>query len=270
MNNLGVMQGRLIPDENGKIQSFPKLNWRLEFPILKELGLNYLEWTLDHDELWKNPILTLKGLLEIRELSEQNHVEIYSATADNLMQAPIHKSNKGLATTTQECIEFLSLLNDAGVQVVVWPLVDSGNLASKEEFEKFIELFGLISTSLEKTKIRIAFETDLTPEYNSKLCQEINSSLVGINLDIGNTASYGNKTSREFIILGSLIKHVHVKDRIIRGPTVPLGSGDVDWADTTESMRLNYRGVRVLQAARKTNNIQAIQDYMRFCEKVGL
>jgi hexulose-6-phosphate isomerase len=270
MNILGVMQGRLIPDENGKIQSFPRINWRLEFPILKELGLNYLEWTLDHNELWKNPILTPKGLLEIRELGERNHVEIYSATADNLMQAPIHKLKTGLATTTQECIEFLALLDDAGIQVVVWPLVDSGNLDSKEEFEKFIELFEPISKSLEKKRIRIVFETDLTPEYSLKLIQEINSNSVGINLDIGNTASYGGKTSREFDILGSLIQHVHVKDRIFRGTTVPLGSGDVDWVDTAGSMKLNYKGIRILQTARKTDNIQAIREYLRFCEKVGL
>jgi sugar phosphate isomerase/epimerase len=89
-------------------------------------------------------------------------------------------------------------------------------------------------------------------------------------LDIGNTASYGGKTSREFDILGSLIQHVHVKDRIFRGTTVPLGSGDVDWVDTAGSMKLNYKGIRILQTARKTDNIQAIREYLRFCEKVGL
>ena len=140
MNFLGVMQGRLIPDENARIQSFPKKNWRLEFPILNELGINFLEWTLDHEGLWNNPILTKDGVSEIRELCESYQVKVISATADNLMQAPIHKSINGLKTTVSNCIEFLDMLDCAGIEIVVWPLVDSGNLKSREEFEKFVEL----------------------------------------------------------------------------------------------------------------------------------
>ena len=270
MNLLGVMQGRLIPDENGRIQSFPKKNWRFEFPILNELGINFLEWTLDHEGLWDNPILTQDGLSEVRELCEFHQVKVYSATADNLMQAPIHKSNNGLMTTINDCIEFLALLDRAGIEIMVWPLVDSGNLESREEFKKFVELFETISNSLETKNLRIAFETDLPPEYGLRLIREIGSKSVGINLDIGNTASYGGTTSREFEIMGNIIQHVHVKDRIFRGTTVPLGSGDVDWVETSNSMKLHYAGVRILQTARREDNVQAIRDYLEFCEKVGL
>lgn len=270
MNSLGVMQGRLIPDENGKIQSFPRKNWREEFPILKELGINFLEWTLDYDGLWENPILTEDGLLEIQELCESYRVKIYSATADNLMQAPIHKSNNGLTTTIEDCIEFLASLDRARIKIMVWPLVDSGNLESKEEFKEFIELFKPISKSLTTKNLKIVFETDLPPEYGLKLVKEIDSNSIGINLDIGNTASYGGTTSREFEILGKLIQHVHIKDRIFRGPTVPLGFGDVNWTETSASMKLHYTGVRVLQTARREDNIKAIKEYLTFCRKVGL
>lgn len=270
MKFLGVMQGRLIPDENGRIQSFPKKNWRLEFPILKELGINFLEWTLDHDELWDNPILTQFGVSEVRQLCESYQVKVYSATADNLMQAPIHKSVHGLMTTIEDCIEFLALLDHAGIEIVVWPLVDSGNLNSREELEKFVELFQPISKSIETKNLRIVFETDLPPEYSLKLIRKINSESVGINLDIGNVASYGGTTSREFDILGNLIKHVHVKDRIFRGTTVPLGSGDVNWVETSEVIKFHYKGVGILQTARKQDDVQAIRDYLEFCKKVGL
>jgi len=235
-----------------------------------ELGLNYLEWTFDHHELWNNPILTSEGLSEIREFCECYEVNVYSATADNLMQAPIHKRVNNQSTTIQECLEFLKLLNEAGIKVLVWPLVDSGNLNSKEEFVKFIETFHPITDLLEKIDLRIAFETDLPSQYNLKLINGINSNSVGINLDIGNTASYGIKTSQEFQDLGSLIQHVHVKDRIFRGTTVPLGSGDVDWVDTSVSMKCHYKGIRILQAARKTNDVEAIREYLEFCEKVGV
>lgn len=270
MKNLGVMQGRLIPDENSRIQSFPRQNWRLEFSLLESLGFGYLEWTLDHNELWKNPLLTVSGLREIHELCDIHKIQVKSVTADNLMQAPIHKKNSSPSTSIEECINFIGLLEEANIEILVWPLVDSGSLSSNYEFEKFIELMDPIKKFLSDKKIMIAFETDLPPEYNSKLLSKIQSSNIGINYDIGNTASYGFSASREFEILGNSILHVHVKDRLFRGPTVPLGDGDVDWQQTVNAIKSHFKGILILQAARKPDELQTIKEYINFCERIGL
>ena len=45
ISNLGFMQGRLIKDENGTIQSFPSNNWKKEFLKANTLGLKNMEWT---------------------------------------------------------------------------------------------------------------------------------------------------------------------------------------------------------------------------------
>lgn len=270
MGRVGIMQGRLIPDENNRIQSFPRTNWRKEFPIMETIGLSLLEWTFDYENLWENPILTSNGFLEVKELSEQHKVQVLSATADNLMQAPIHKLNNNLSTSVEDCINFLGLLASTDIQIVVWPLVDGGNLNSKKEFDTFVEKFEPVARSIENMKIKVIFETDLPPEYNLRLIYGISSKSVGINLDIGNTASYGYKTSREFEVLGDWIQHVHIKDRTFRGGTVPLGSGDVDWIDTVQAIQSSYSGNLILQTARKPDHVHAIREYLDFCEKVGL
>ena len=56
MKNLGFMQGRLVPDERNKIQSFPWQNWKKEFQLAKKLKLNIMEWTIDYENSQKNPI----------------------------------------------------------------------------------------------------------------------------------------------------------------------------------------------------------------------
>ena len=54
------LQGRLSPVVDGKIQAFPWAHWRDEFPEAARLSLKLLEWTLDHDRLSENPLMTLE------------------------------------------------------------------------------------------------------------------------------------------------------------------------------------------------------------------
>mgnify|MGYP007072153412 CR=1 FL=1 len=62
---IGFMQGRLSPIVDGKIQSFPWDNWKNEIIIAKSIGLSQMEWTLDQDRLYENPLMTLEGQQEI-------------------------------------------------------------------------------------------------------------------------------------------------------------------------------------------------------------
>ena len=60
-NNIGFMQGRLSPIIDGKIQSFPWGNWESEIVDAIDLGINIMEWTLDQNNLYENPLMNKKG-----------------------------------------------------------------------------------------------------------------------------------------------------------------------------------------------------------------
>ena len=60
LSNLGCMQGRLSTMINNKIQSFPSRYWKEEFSHAKNLGLKFIEWTLDYDQIFTNPIFIKK------------------------------------------------------------------------------------------------------------------------------------------------------------------------------------------------------------------
>ena len=44
---LGIMQGRLLPPEEQRFQSFPRQRWRDEFALAAAAGLDTIEWIYD-------------------------------------------------------------------------------------------------------------------------------------------------------------------------------------------------------------------------------
>ncbi|HLD47492.1 MAG TPA: TIM barrel protein, partial [Desulfobaccales bacterium] len=95
-------------------------------------------------------------------------------------------------------------------------------------------------------------ETDLKPAPLAKLLQKVSHPLLRANYDIGNSASLGHDPVEELTLLGPWLGSVHVKDRLLGGGTVPLGTGAADFIACFRLFRQsNYRGPFILQAARQ-------------------
>ena len=90
---IGFMQGRLSSLVDGKIQAFPRLHWRDEFPIANEHRFKIMEWVLDQDQLYENPLMTEKGREEIKSLMYKYNVSIPALTGGCFMQAPFYKTS---------------------------------------------------------------------------------------------------------------------------------------------------------------------------------
>ena len=86
MIKLGFMQGRLVPPEQNKIQSFPWKNWDKEFKIANEIKLNLMEWTIDKENFYQNPINNTLGIKKIKKLTKKFNIKINSITCDLFMQ----------------------------------------------------------------------------------------------------------------------------------------------------------------------------------------
>ena len=73
----------------------------------------------------------------------------------------------------------------------------------------------------------------------------------GLTYDIGNSAGLGFDPGDEFKAYGERIIHVHVKDRLRGGSTVPLGEGDALFDNVFDYIAAqNYQGDIILQTAR--------------------
>lgn len=251
-SQIGFMQGRMSPLVDGKIQCFPTDHWEQEFLFAERAGFSLMEWTIDADGFYENPLISMSGRQAINELSTKHGVRIESVTGDCLMQSPFFKKS-GAAREESESM-LLSLIDASGLlgcQHIVFPLVDEGSIKSEEQEESLIDALTECSYTLRKNNVSIVFESDYAPKRLKAFIDKLPRDCFGINLDIGNSAALGFLIEDEIASYGARIKGVHIKDRIFGGGTVPLGEGD---ADIRKSLRLlienNYKGNFILQTAR--------------------
>jgi len=269
METLGVMQGRLTPQTDNRIQFFPLIGWREEFPTLKKLGISHLEWTFDRNGLFENPILTTSGCEEVNYLAKSFKVSIGTATCDNLMNAPIHKVGPDGQTSSDEFEKFIELVAKSTISTLVWPLVDAGSIKDSKELELFLVAISKHFNLLAKHGIKVAFETDLSPLKNLDLMEKLPQNLFGLNLDIGNSASYGHSIVEEWNLNSNRILNIHIKDRLFEGLTVPLGSGSVSWSEV-KYISDRYNKLMILQCARiaAQQERETITRYINFLKTV--
>lgn len=249
---IGFMQGRLCDRVDGKIQAFPWLNWEKEFPLAQQLGIPLMEWTLDQERLYENPLMTAPGRQRIRELSSRYGVRILSLTGDCFMQAPFFKASgavregllRDLHAVVDACV-------DLGMRYLLIPLVDNGSLTSADEESALLEGLLPLHGVLTAAKLKIVFESDFEPERLAHFIARFPEDAFGLNYDIGNSAALGYSASAEIASYGQRIDNVHVKDRVLGGTTVPLGTGNANFPEVFRALHaVGYTGDFILQTAR--------------------
>ena len=251
-HRIGFMQGRLSPLANGKIQEFPWDNWRQEFSLASCLGFKLMEWTLDQDRLYENPLMTEKGRLDIINLSSSYGINIPSLTGDCFMQSPFWKlSGAEKKDRQKDLIAILISCEKVGIKQIVIPLVDGGRIDNIDQKIALSDFLLDIESEISNMGIQVVFESDFGPDELKCFIQQFNPKIFGINYDIGNSAALGFDIIKELNAYGDRILNVHIKDRILGGTTVPLGTGSVDFEVVFSALgRLGYKGNYILQTAR--------------------
>ena len=252
---IGFMQGRLSPLSCGRIQSFPWDTWKDEFVQAKDLGFHLMEWTLDQERLYENPLFTKSGQQEIRVLCRDYEMRISSLTGDCFMQTPFWKAQgSGRVALERDFCEVAKACAAVDIKMIVVPLVDNGRIENDSQEDILISFLRDQSQFLNALGLKILFESDFEPIRLAKFIDRLDSNLFGINYDIGNSAALGFSSAEEFDAYGSRILNVHIKDRALGGSTVPLGEGNVDFQAVFFGLsKLRYKGNYILQTARDSS-----------------
>ena len=256
---IGFMQGRLSPLSNGNIQAFPWDHWQEEFALASTLGIGLMEWTLDQDRLYENPLITVSGQKRIGDLCKCFGIAIPSLTGDCFMQAPFWKSSG----TEREALQndftvIVEACGAVGIALIVMPLVDNGCLENKKQEDILVKYLHSQEDFIASKGVKVIFESDFGPERLAGFIARFNPKSFGINYDIGNSAALRFLPTKEFSAYGERILNVHIKDRPFGGTTVPLGEGDADFETVFSLLAdITYRGNYILQTARATNNNHA-------------
>ena len=246
------MQGRLSPLIDGKIQAFPWPFWRDEFEIAARNGFQIMEWTLDQERLYENPIMTEAGRLDISALMTKSGVCIPTLTGDCFMQSPFYKMDgEDRDRLLRDLSAIIAAAGSIGIKSVLMPLVDDGRLENQSQEENLKDGLKQITPQLKRAGMKISFESDFNPERLNRFIKQFDPDFFGITYDIGNSASLGFDHQVEIAAYGNRIINVHVKDRLLGGTTVPLGSGAAELPSVLKSLLgIGYTGPFILQTAR--------------------
>ena len=261
------MQGRLSNMINNRIQSFPFDNWENEFEVANKNNFNILEWTIDSVNIINNPIFKDEDHSKIVKLKKSFSMSIPSITCDFFMENPFFKMNNKEKINHQKLLlNFLKNCAKLEIGMIVLPLVDNGKIENQYQKDTIINFFLGYLDFLKNNDLQIIFESDLPPRKLKNFIDQFPSETFGINYDTGNSASLGYNFSEEFDAYFKNIKNIHIKDRLLNGPTVPIGQGNADLEGILIYLiNHNYNGNLILQTARhKKNHLKVLRDYREY------
>jgi L-ribulose-5-phosphate 3-epimerase UlaE len=198
------------------------------------------------------------GIIEIEKIIQKTGVGVRSVCADLFMEAPLHSENNSISNTSKKIL--LKLIENSaklGITDIVIPCVDQSTLKGKDDQTRLIENLAEPIKFANKKKINLALETDLAPMPFLDLLNKLDSEVIKVNYDIGNSASLGFDIFEEFKLYGSRISDIHIKDRELGGGSVVLGTGNANFKSFFEVFStLDFKGPIVMQVYRDDEGIE--------------
>jgi hexulose-6-phosphate isomerase len=263
------MQGRLSPRIDGKIQAYPASTWQKEFEIAQELGYAAIEWIVEKP-VETNALMTDSGKAEIKRVIASTGVRVDYVCADVFMQQPLVRMTEETKLQNKDyLLEILKNSKEVGAIGVEIPFVDNSSIKNDKEKQEFIDAMQDAFKLAKDLDIKISLETDLSPKEFRELLENIDLEHVQANYDIGNSASLGYDPTQEVDAYGSKILNVHVKDRKLRGTTVPLGSGNANIELVFQKLQeVKYTGGITMQAARGENDVETAQKQLLYLKTI--
>lgn len=249
---IAIMQGRLVPPFEDRIQCFPRDRWREEFAFAALAGLDAIEWIYDLHGVDVNPINDDAGLALLSALTTETGITVRSVCADYFMEMPLLRASAAqVSERTGVLAWLLTRCARMGASRVVLPFVDASSIESGAELKQVANILTSMLPTVEATGVELHLETSLGPDRFADLLARVPHPMIRVNYDSGNSASLGYAPRAEFDAYGDRVGSVHIKDRVMGGGTVPLGTGDADLEALFDCLAVvGYPGDFVLQVAR--------------------
>ena len=228
------MQGRLSQKNNLPLQSFPN-EWEEEFSRAKDLGFSKIEWLIDKEVCYDNPLFSSKGRKKILEIKKNNQITIDTLCAHFLINGKILNNSKEGDNVRSFFLETVKLAPLIGVKYLSIPLIEKMSLKKKVVF---LEIQNLLKEVAKEMKIEILIETDLRNYEIIDFIESIGSTKIGVLYDTGNATKNNFIFNKEFAAISKIIKEIHIKDFDIKSKkSVRLGNGNTDFVDIFKTIK---------------------------------
>jgi sugar phosphate isomerase/epimerase len=226
-HRVGVMQGRLSPRPEHRLQAFPHQTWPEEFARAKRLGFSYLEWIYEADRAQENPIASASGRAAIRACAAESGLPVGSVCGDYFM---IHRLAGGSAQSRRDNAAALSELvrwtRELGATRILLPLLETSAVDTAEQKREVTESIRLVCPALEAYDVVLGLEMEIPGKDYAALIHGVGHDHVRAYYDTGNSTAQGLDIETDILPLLPLLEAVHLKDRVAFGSSRPFGSGN--------------------------------------------
>jgi len=250
VNRFGMVQGRLTQSPPGCLQWFPQAEWKEEFSVAADIGIDYIELIAEVQHNPNNPIWTESGIENIKHLVKDNNLSVYTLCNDYIVENLFLKEE-----VIQQNIDLIEQGNKLGIVKYVMPFFDSSEL-SMGNMHEYIEPLKKVAEFAHNKDITVCLETILTGEELVKLLDLINMPNVKVVYDTGNRVVFGHDLAGDIRLLGDAIAHVHIKDKNIDNANVLLGTGLVNFENVFYALNdVGYSGPYTFETSRGSNPV---------------
>lgn len=260
---IGIMQGRLLPPIDGRVQSFPRDGWQREFELAAELGYGSIELTIEGASVPVHPLLSAEGRAALARLSADNGIALAGLCCDTVMEQPLVADDAGSSIALT--LRLLEAAGDIGLPMIELPMMGGNSLKPEQARDRFATVLEQLLPVAERVGVDVLLEVDVEPQVIRDFLLRINHPRFGINYDSGNSTWFGYHPDDELPVYAPWVRNVHVKDCTRKDYSVPLGKGETDFTRVFAQLKAaDYQGGFVLQAARQPDDVAAARDYLGF------
>ncbi|MFA5856741.1 MAG: TIM barrel protein, partial [Candidatus Pacearchaeota archaeon] len=263
MNQIGIMQGRVLPNSVDKLQVFPD-KWEEEIKKIKELGFSNIE--LLDDKFEKLYSLLKNDPKYFLNAFNKNNFKFNSICMDRLCNLSLIKDPVKFISLLKD---FISLLPDNNGLVLVVPFFDINKIEKKEDLDFSIKELNKLHSIILKKDIFLSLEIDLNAEIIFESFKLNKSKNIGLCYDLGNNIGKGRDIAKEILLLKNNINHVHVKDKV-DNKNVRLRKNNTELKKGFLQLKnINYNGLLILETCitpvpfdEAKTNLDTVKEYL--------
>jgi len=265
-HEVGIMQGRLSPPVDGRLQCFPVDQWEDELVRAAELGFDGVEWVFETDNLEKNPMGTPEGARKIAQAVTEAGCRVLSVCANYFIQHQLTGDDaKQVAEHEDTLTALIHCCGELGVGSIILPILEDAAIHTGEEASELCDTLSRVLSSTAASGVQVLLETSLPATESVNLAAQLGDPRLGFVFDTGNCAANGGAPAKEITTYGSLLRHVHIKDWGPRSGNVQLGMGVVDFDLIFSTLKsVGYRHGFILETTRGNDCVAVAREHLAF------
>lgn len=229
-HRIGVMQGRLSPRPEHRLQAFPHQSWPEEFALAKRLGFSYIEWIYEAERAQENPIASAAGRAAIAACVAESGLPVGSVCGDYFM---IHRLSGGTESSRREnaaaLAELVRWTRALGATRILLPLLETSAVDTPELKAQVTESIRSVCPALETYDVVLGLEMEIPGREYAELIQGVGHDHVRAYYDTGNSTAQGLDIETDVLPLLPFLAAVHLKDRMAFGTSRPFGQGNANF-----------------------------------------